>query len=71
MTMLKFTNASSDTYQGMPLYINSEWIASAYEEPTNRGSLKTIIWGGPNGMIWVVEESLNEVIKIIREGTKQ
>lgn len=71
MKMLKFTNASSDVYRGMPLYISSDWIASAYEEPTNSGSLKTVIWGGPTGMIWFVEESLGEVIKIIREATNE
>ena len=61
--MLKFTNASGD-YRGMPLYINSEWIVSIYEQPTDGGSLMTAIYGGPTAIQWLVEESLSEAIRI-------
>lgn len=66
--MLKFTNIS-DRYKGNPLYINSECIVSVFEEPTNGGSLATVIIGGFGPpQKWNVEEGLSEVIKIINEG---
>ena len=65
--MLRFTNATSGRH-GDPIYLNKDWIISVYEQPTDGGSLKTIIFGGPGGGIpWTVEESLSEVIKIINE----
>lgn len=67
--MLKFTNAVGN-YRGNPLYINSEWITSVYEEPTDGGSLNTVIYGGPSGIPWNVEESLDEAIKIINGAKK-
>jgi hypothetical protein len=62
--LVKFTNASNDL-KGNPLYINVEHITSVFEAPTDGGSLKTIIWGGPTGIGWEVEESLNEAFKLI------
>jgi len=63
--MLKFTN-SSEGFQGMPVYINKDWIVSVFERPkVDGGSLSTFIFGGPSGLSWEVCESLNEVIKII------
>lgn len=62
---LKFTN-SSENHKGSSIYINKEWIVAIYEIASQEGgSLKTIIWGGPTGISWEVEESLGEVIKII------
>jgi hypothetical protein len=61
--MVKFTNAANE-YKGNPLYINSEWIVSCFEESNNGGSLYTVIFGGPTGIPWYVEESLSEVVKI-------
>ena len=69
MRMLKFTNADGRR-NGDPLYINSEWIVSVYENHNQGGSLATIVFGGPGGTEWHVEEGLNEVIKIINEGNK-
>lgn len=69
MKMLKFTN-NSERYKGNPVYINSDCIISVFEEPTNGGSLATVIFGGfgpPER--WYVEEGLSEVIKIINEGS--
>jgi hypothetical protein len=66
--MLKFSNLSNDNVMGMPIYINSDWIVAVFEKPRDGGSLATTIFGGPNGIVWTVEESLSEVIKIINEG---
>ena len=65
--MLRFTNASG-TYMGNPLYISKEWIVSIFEHPRDGGSLITVIFGGPAGTSWEVEESLSEVLKIIERG---
>jgi len=65
--MLKFTNRNINRL-GEPVWINSEWIVSVYENHTEGGSLTTVIFGGPHNAEWFVEESLNEVIKIINEG---
>jgi hypothetical protein len=62
--MLKFTNASGP-YTGNPLYISKEWIVTVFEHPRDGGSLVTVIFGGPTGNSWEVEESLKEVINII------
>ena len=66
MIMLKFTNMNTDRLD-MPIYINRDHIISVYENATDNGSLRTIIYG-TGGNTWHVEESLNEVIKIINEG---
>lgn len=68
--MLKFTNAvggrEGDPREGDPLYINKEWIVSVYEfSKVPGGSLVTGIYGGPQGSLWEVSESISEVIKII------
>lgn len=61
--LLKFTNASAGLI-GNPLFISSDHIASVFERPTDGGSLQTVIFGGPTGTSWEVEESLSEVVKI-------
>jgi hypothetical protein len=71
MSMLKFKNMSNDNVVDMPIYINSDWIVAVYERRRrDSGSVSTVIFGGPGGMEWTVEESLSEVMKIIDEGTK-
>jgi hypothetical protein len=67
MKMLKFTNLNLDRL-GDPVFINKDWIVSVYENHRQGGSLTTTIFGGPHNTEWYVEESLNEVIKIINEG---
>ena len=67
--MLKFTNASGE-FMGNPLYLNSEWIVSIYEQPTDGGSLMTALYGGPNSIIWYVEESLTEAVNIFNGASK-
>lgn len=65
MSMIKFTNASAGR-KGDPIYINSEWIVSVFEEHSEGGSLATVVFGGPGtGTPWFVEESLSEAIKLI------
>jgi len=68
MTMLKFSNMSNDNVIDMPIYINSDWIVAVYENRRDGGSISTNIFGGPQGTVWTVEESLGEVLKIINEG---
>jgi hypothetical protein len=68
MSMIKFTNASMGR-KGDPIYINSEWIVSVFEDHTEGGSLATVVFGGPGGTPWFVEESLSEAIKLI-DGAK-
>ena len=68
MSMIKFTN-SSEGRKGDPIYINSEWIVTVFEEHQEGGSLATVVFGGPGGTPWFVEESLSEAIKLI-DGAK-
>ena len=64
MSMIKFTNASEGR-KGDSIYINSKWIVTVFEEHQEGGSLSTVIFGGPGGVPWFVEESLSEAIKLI------
>lgn len=61
---VRFTNAV-DRYKGMPLYVNTDRIVSVYEEPTQSGSLATVLWGGDERNRWIVEEGLKEAIDIL------
>lgn len=68
--MIKFTN-DAEAHKGNPIYINPDHIAAVFESPSQPGgSLKTIIFGGPTGVTWEVEESPAEVIKKIKEAKK-
>lgn len=67
MKFVKLTN-NAERRKGDPVYININHIVSVFEEPTNGGSLATVVFGGiGNGTRWVVEEGPGEVIKKIRE----
>ena len=68
MSMIKFTNAAMHR-KGDPIYINSEWIVTIFEDHIEGGSLATVVFGGPGGTPWFVEESLSEAIKLI-DGAK-
>ena len=65
MRLVKFTNFV-DGRQGDPLYINVDQITAVYEDQTPSGGIVTKIFGGSTGLLWSVEESLHEVIKIIK-----
>jgi hypothetical protein len=62
--IVKFTNTAPGL-EGNPLYINSDHIVSVFETPTDSGSLKTVVWGGPSVTGWTIEESLSEAVKLI------
>jgi len=71
MKFVRLTN-NLDRRKGDPVYINISWITCVFEEPTNGGSLSTIVFGGPgNGTRWVVEEGPSEVMKKIKEATNE
>lgn len=58
----KFTNAAED-HRGNPIYINPNQVAAVYEFARQPGgSLVTMIYGGPTGVVWEVEESLTTVL---------
>jgi hypothetical protein len=65
--MIKLTNAV-EAHKGNLIYINPYHISAVYEfAKTNGGSLTTVIYGGYTGINWEVEESLNEVLKLIKK----
>ena len=66
MKLVKFTNCVEGR-QSDPIYINIEHITAVYEDHNEGGGVSTKIFGGPTGLVWTVEESLNEVIKLIQE----
>lgn len=68
MSFIKVTN-NHGIQKGNPLYINTEWVVSVFEEQTPDG-VKTLIFGGPTGVVWDVEESITEVNKKIEEVTR-
>lgn len=63
--LIKFNNGSGEhAYE--PIYIDSDWIVSVYEE--NHGDYKkTIIYGGPRGTTWTVQETIDEACKMINK----
>lgn len=65
MDFIKLTNAT-DAFKGNPLYINKDWIITVFERQSDTGgSLITVIFGGPQGTTWEVEEGLGEVVKLL------
>jgi hypothetical protein len=62
--LVKFTNAAEDL-KGNLIYINTDWIISVYEMPTDGGSLRTVVYGGSQPVAWEVQESLSEAVKMI------
>ena len=65
---IKLTNAV-EQFKGNTIYINTDQITAVYEmAKTDGGSLTTMIYGGPTGSNWEVEESMSQVIKMINNG---
>lgn len=63
--LIKLTN-SAEEHKGNKLFLHSDWIVSVFQVATQEGgSLSTIIYGGPTGTTWSVEESPEEVQKLI------
>lgn len=64
--MIKLTNLAIE-HNGNPLYINPDWIVAIFPFSTDDGgSLKTIVYGGPSGTSWEVEESPEEIKNLMR-----
>lgn len=64
--MIKLTNMGAG-YLGMPVYISTDKIVAVFEaNEDGEGSLKTVVMTG-HDQLWVVEEGLSEVIKLIKE----
>ena len=64
--MIKLTNLSND-HKGDPLYINPDWIVAIFPFSNNEGgSLRTIVYGGPTGTSWEVEESPEQIKNLMR-----
>lgn len=63
--LVKLTNAAED-HKGNKLYLHTEWIVSVFQiSKEGGGSLSTVIYGGPQGTSWNVEESPEEIQKLI------
>lgn len=71
MAMIKFTNTGQ--FADMPIYINRDHITSVFEVATNEGSLATHIFCGlgKESVVWIVQESLGQVIKAIGRAEKK
>ena len=64
---IKLTNTSNG-HQGDPIYINVDHITAVYEHPRDGGSLVTYVHSSiGNPVTWEVEESANDVMKLIGE----
>ena len=68
---IKLTNASEE-HKGNALHLNVEWIVAFFQTAVELGgSLTTVVYGGPTGTSWSVEESPEQIRKLIRAvGTK-
>jgi uncharacterized protein YlzI (FlbEa/FlbD family) len=64
--MIKLQNGSPE-HIGNPLYLSIDWISAVYPFAPEGGSVMTMIYGGPTGATWIVEDSVEEVIKKIKE----
>jgi hypothetical protein len=63
--LIKLTNAAEE-HKGNKLFLHSDWIVSVFQVATQEGgSLSTIIYGGPLGTSWNVDESPEEIQKLI------
>jgi hypothetical protein len=70
MSMIKLTNTGQ--FADMPIYINVNHITSVFEVATDEGSLRTQVFSafGKEPIVWVVQESLGQVIKAISKAEK-
>jgi hypothetical protein len=64
---IKLTNAA-EQHKGNVIHINTDQITAIYEiAKVPDGSLTTMVYGGPVGTDWEVEESLAEVMKMVNK----
>lgn len=67
--LIEFTN-TAEQHKGNKIYINKDAIITAFEMANEEGgSLATVIYGGPTGSNWNVEEGLNKVVSLINKGS--
>jgi hypothetical protein len=69
MAFVKFTNLNPP-FQDMPLWVNTDYIMSVYEQPNQHGGVATMVHNY-HGKDWRIEESLSQAIKIIKDATNQ
>jgi len=63
--LIKLTNAAEE-HKGNEIYLHASWIVSVFQIATQQGgSLSTVIYGGPQGTSWNVEESPAQIQKLI------
>lgn len=65
MKIIKLISTSFD-HQGNPINFNPDWIVCVFPlETDGGGSLRTIVYGGPMGDSWEVEESPEKIKRLI------
>jgi hypothetical protein len=65
--LIKLTNASEE-HKGNKLYLHTNWIISVFQVALQEGgSLSTVVYGGPQGTSWTVDESPEEIQKLINK----
>lgn len=63
--LIKLTNAAEE-HKGNNIYINREWVVAVFQAASQPGgSLNTIVYGGPQGTSWNVEESPEQIQRLI------
>jgi hypothetical protein len=63
--LIKLTNAAEE-HKGNKLFLHSNWIVSVFSIATqDGGSLSTVVYGGPQGTSWSVEESPEQIQSLI------
>ena len=68
--MLKAIKIRLYPNKNQEIYINKDAIITAFEMANEEGgSLATVIYGGPTGSNWNVEEGLNKVVSLINKGS--
>jgi hypothetical protein len=67
LSLVKLTNAAEE-HRGNSLYLHSNWIVSVFQVSAEfGGSLTTVVYGGPLGTSWNVEESPEEIRELMKD----
>ena len=66
---IELTNLGNEQLKGDPLLLNPAFITCVYEQPTDGGSRRTIVFCAHANLSWYVEESYNEVKRKIKEAS--
>jgi hypothetical protein len=72
---IKLTNAN-EKFRGKPVVINTAFVNSAYELVENNTSVKeapkvTVLCTPDDRISWVVQESIDEVVKLLNKAYSQ